>query len=611
MALTQRNDWAWSYEAHPSRCLGCDGLPFSCNTNTMKSFASYASFLGAALLQCWHAHAEDCEPGIGYVSLESESALAEISSCSTFNGDITVRFEGSEWNSSTVYLGDIEKINGSLTIYPSYDYDDVTIVAPKLRNITDELSIYYYNSTSQISSVNVTFPRLEYIGYSYIARVGSDDLIFEHSDNWAVGGTFQVWDSMVSYLDVPGIVIATQFSIDQNPVLFSLKANTLETVEGSGFYINDNAKLDRFEVKNLTSVNSTVLVTYNPELEQIDFPKLEYARNLEFTNNGGQVQVSLPNFAVAGSEANTEHVQSKFSDVVKLDLKSLVNVTGGMTFTRNTFSALVLPSLKNMTGELTAEDNQVLDTLALPQIDQLGGLVLNDNELLSNVTANRLRIVKSIDMVGNFTNVEFFGLEEVTGDFVLQGDPSMDCSWFDEHLFQKIVKGSYSCEGNHTKPAQERQPSTESLDSQEEKTSGDQGSDSSADSSKDTNTSGASTGGLSTGAKAGIGAGSAIGGIAVLGALLYVFWWRRRKGTSSVAQPENNTGKPELDGTVSPGARDDMVKAETKDAISPVTGLPEEEKAAPVELSSGVMELDGREVKAEMDGNGVKDTKEA
>jgi hypothetical protein len=40
------------------------------------------------------------------------------------------------------------------------------------------------------------------------------------------------------------------------------------------------------------------------------------------------------------------------------------------------------------------------------------------------------------------------------------GAPSMDCSWFDQNFFQKIVRGSYQCEGNHTTPDTPRRPST-------------------------------------------------------------------------------------------------------------------------------------------------------
>lgn len=54
-----------------------------------------------------------------------------------------------------------------------------------------------------------------------------------------------------------------------------------------------------------------------------------------------------------------------------------------------------------------------------------------------------------------------------------------------------------------------------------------------------------------TGFKARIGAS----GTVVLDALLYMFLWRQRNGIRSVAQPENHTTKPELDGAVTPSAR--------------------------------------------------------
>lgn len=79
---------------------------------------------------------------------------------------------------------------------------------------------------------------------------------------------------------------------------------------------------------------------------------------------------------------------------------------------------------------------------------------------------------------------------------------------------------------------------------------------------------------------------------------------------SSMVQPENNTSKPELDGTVSPAARMKCWR-QRKDSITPVPGLPEEKKAALVEFSHGKMELHGRKVKVGMDSNGVRGTKEA
>ena len=72
-------------------------------------------------------------------------------------------------------------------------------------------------------------------------------------------------------------------------------------------------------------------------------------------------------------------------------------------------------------------------------------------------------------------SVEFFSLRTVNGDFSVSGAPNMDCSWFDENLFQKAVRGSYLCVGNHTKPLQPLRPSTTVLANPETSTQSGQG----------------------------------------------------------------------------------------------------------------------------------------
>ncbi|KAK0721039.1 hypothetical protein B0H67DRAFT_644211 [Lasiosphaeris hirsuta] len=95
-------------------------------------------------------------------------------------------------------------------------------------------------------------------------------------------------------------------------------------------------------------------------------------------------------------------------------------------------------------------------------LTELSGLTENDADaffstaVLINATFSiRTNKFKTILM----PNAETV-LEEITGDFLLTGAPSMDCSWFDENFFQKVVKGAYLCTGNHTKPDVPRKPST-------------------------------------------------------------------------------------------------------------------------------------------------------
>lgn len=120
-----------------------------------------------------------------------------------------------------------------------------------------------------------------------------------------------------------------------------------------------------------------------------------------------------------------------------------------------------------------------------------------------------------------------FRLEEVAGDFEIAGDPSMDCSWFDDNFRAKIVGGRYSCTGNHTPPVVARRPSTDS----------------------ETPIANDDDEGLSKGAKAGIGAGGAVGGILAVGFSVWALLKWKKKRIAGRPSTEAENGRPEVDGT--------------------------------------------------------------
>ena len=101
----------------------------------------------------------------------------------------------------------------------------------------------------------------------------------------------------------------------------------------------------------------------------------------------------------------------------------------------------------------------------------------------------------------------------MTGSFKIKGAPSMDCSWFDENLFQKVVNGSYQCVGNHTKPTEPRRPSTAPL-SGGENTNGTGNPTTSSTAPLPSTCCDGPQGGISTNAKIGIGVG--VVGIAII-----------------------------------------------------------------------------------------------
>jgi hypothetical protein len=464
-------------------------------------------------------------------------------------------------------LGDIATINGHLMIYPSGLTFHTTVVASQLRNITEELTILYDNTTAAISSVNVSMPELAYVGQTFTIRAISDSIIFEEAANLTLGDGLSVWESTAGGLQLPGVAISVgRFDVDDNPEMFNLDVPDLQTVQGSSFSISRNEALTYVGFKSLKEVWGKVNIEGNTVLEDIEFPMLKNAQSVYVTQNGRQTKLLLPSLGELGNE-NTTFNNNYFTDVVQIDLSGLVNVTGKLEFTTNTFSSLVLDRLRNVTTELIVEENEVLDTLALPRLESVGTVTVSDNRLLTNITANQLRVADSISITGNQTTVEFFGLEQVTGNFEIEGPPSMDCSWFDDNFFQKVVKGSYRCVGNHTKPDTEPGPSTGPPPS-DSTGSGDVGDEKPGGSDETSNA------GLSTGAKAGIGAGVGVAALVIIAAIAF-FLWKRKKQQSQQKQAMTDvpgTGKPELDATpveVAKGGAQDSGSPETSDDKSP------------------------------------------
>lgn len=326
----------------------------------------------------------------------------------------------------------------------------------------------------------------------------------------------------------------------------------------------------------------TLVASENKELETVTLAARS-AASLQFSTNGLKTSVDLSNLTdITGNDPPS--LQSLFANLAGLRLPVLREVSSmahSIKFEEKLFAELHLPRLEKANTTVKIPKNPVLSDFTVPRLSLVGDLVVEDNPRLLNFTANVLKKAESIELEGNFTNVVFFSLEEVTGDFSVIGAPSMDCSWFDENFFQKVVKGGYQCEGNHTKPDVPRTPSTpttvdDSLTGDGEgagggeKTGGGEGQASEG-----------AGGGLSMGAKAGIGAGVGVGGlVAVVGGLL-LFWKKKKKQETgdpgAAAGGEEGGGLPEADGkalppasssTVEPGLDDKHLIAEA-DAKAP------------------------------------------
>lgn len=406
------------------------------------------------------------------------------------------------------------------------------------------LTIWATDTDDIIDEFDMSLPALEEVGKEYVITGDFGKLLMEHKADIQVGAMMRVYGIKVTDLELNGVhTVGGDFSIDTNRNLKNLKLGSLTTVD-KAMNIKQNQALEKVSLPKLKTIKGDMAFTQNPALEKMDFAALEFAGTISITSNGKKPSVSFPYLKTLGNGNTTS--TSTFEDVGEIQFASLRNITGAVVFESTNLDDLTIPLLKTVTGSITVKGNPSLETLALPRATSVEELTIRENDKLGNVTANAIKSAGIISVRGPLKNVEFFGLEEVTGDFKISGDDSLDCSWFDANI-RKLVKGTYYCQGDHDK--KDSKPTTGGIEDTEgnpedyitsspvdddnDSGSGSSAKSSDGDDSSEGQEAGSSKTGLSTGAKAGI----AVGVIAAAAVVLLLFLlWRRRRFQQGPAQ---------------------------------------------------------------------------
>ena len=445
---------------------------------------------------------------------------------------------------TTIYSSTLKNITGGFLVYgPSEADRSYGSLNVSLHPLQNAYSIGVYGPWAQVSLD--TGPELDVKG-SFI--VDGDDTM--QASNLYVNAT-KVWFVQVTDIDF-------------------LSGSYLRSLaDVIGYLVVEGKKgLKQVQLESLHYAKYAIKIFSNPDLDNISMP-LTNASFVQIQNNGRDAVVSLPELEFLGNRSHESSTISAmgtgavFRDLIDIRIPKLKQVHsdwkffGKLNFTSNLFSELYLPHLETANCTLGIDDNIALNDLWLPRLDYVKDLEIHANPRLRNVTANLLKTADKINMTGPFTNVEFFSMETVTGDFYLAGDHTMDCSWFDEHFLNNIVQGSYKCVGNHTKPDMERKPSTPTDEAQLEawgsaKDAGHnsgRGNEDRGVSGSGVGSNGEEGGGLSTGAKAGIGVGvSTVALGLVLGTGLFYRKKQAQKAVEVVRNVNSGFQKAELEG---------------------------------------------------------------
>ncbi|KAH7192745.1 uncharacterized protein B0J16DRAFT_282584 [Fusarium flagelliforme] len=500
--------------------------------------------------------AAGCDISGNYTIIDAPDGEDGISTCKDVDGSLSLLFDKSpeSWPpiKATVDLGTISSLTGSLVIYPHHHSKKTTITASSLKSIEGEFTIWNTGTGKDktIEEFELLFDALESVGKGYVITKAFAKLNIQHKKDIEVGSEMRVTETKVEQLVLPGVhTVNGDFMIDSNKNMEELDVTAL-TYANKGFSVKGNNALTRASFPKLKEVKGNLEFNQNGALTKIRLAALENAATMSITANGQDGAVFLPYLSSIGNSTTT--ATSDFKGLKKVEFSSLNKVKGALAFSSNVFEDLTIPLLKEMDGSITVQDNPSLTTFALPRVTYVDELDISGNDELTNITANALKSAGTISIKGSFTNVEFFNLEEVTGDFKVVGDKSMDCSWFDANV-KKIVKGKYTCVGDHEE--KERKASTggiedtegnpkdymtpEDDDSEAGSGSGSGGGGSSGKGGSDDDK--ASSGGMSTGAKAGIGIGIAILVVLIIVGAVMFWLWRRRRAVQPSDNNSNNS----------------------------------------------------------------------
>ncbi|KAF5011770.1 hypothetical protein FDECE_2137 [Fusarium decemcellulare] len=501
------------------------------------------ALVAMSFLLSGHFAAAECNISGNYTIIESPDQSDGISSCRDIDGSLSLLFDKdpSAWSSdeASVDLGDASSLTGDLVIYTQPQSKKTVVTGSDFKTIEGAVTVMNTDTSDTVQELDLSLTALEEVGDNYVITGAFAKLSIEHDNDVEVGSMMRVYDTVVEELELNGVhTVKGDFSIDNNSEMKELEAGALTTAN-KAFAIQSNSALEKISFPKLKTVNGDVSFYKNGALTKIGLSALEFAGTISITSNGDGPKVLLPWLSSLGNGNTT--ATSTFEDVSKIEFASLRKVKGSLTFQSTKLEDLTIPLIKDLEGTITVEDNPSLATFALPRVTYVEEMDISSNDELTNVTANALKSAGTISLKGSFTNVEFFNLEKVSGDFKVVGDDSMDCSWFDANIKQ-IVDGKYTCVGDHDE--KERKPSTGGIedtegnpkdymsddDDEDSDGSGSDKSSSNGGSDNDDDEGGSGGGGLSTGAKAGIGVGVSVGFILLL--LAAFFFWRRRKAAS-------------------------------------------------------------------------------
>ncbi|OLY82774.1 Protein ecm33 [Smittium mucronatum] len=317
------------------------------------------------------------------ITVNSQADASGLSSCSTFNGDITAN----AINIDTLDFSGVQSVNGSVYISNSFALKNLNF--PDLRNVSGTFSIL--NNTQIIG------------------------------------------------LSIPNLSSVGDFLIVSNPNLRTLTSNSLSSVKGYRVVSTSLVSLGTLGFTNATYVD----VSANTYLDTLEFTKLKGVSGyVNIADNDSKAVANFPNLLSIGGNSTFRTLAglnvssiTTLSDTFNLNgntfanfsLDSLSNVSKDITVIDNSLlTNFSIPLLASIDGGIQINNNSLLEYITKETFPSL-----------SNVKGG-------VDLSGSILNVTFPALSRIQGAFSLVTSEPADCTLIQNALKSKVV-GSFNC----------------------------------------------------------------------------------------------------------------------------------------------------------------------
>lgn len=321
----------------------------------------------------------------GTFTISSASDVSQLSSCSTYDGDIVIAAEAS----GQINIDGVTRITGDLR---SSNATQLTgIGADRLQTIEGmfDLEVLQIMSNLQMPYLNAV-NRIRWIALPALQSL-----------NFARGVTQanQVYISNTGLTQLSGIELTAVGSLD----------------------VNNNQFLRTINVNNLKNVTSQLAFSANGPNLEIALPNLQSAANMTIRNVSS---ISMPSLSqVAGSMGFYQNYFSSFS-------------APNLTRTGNTIAFVDSPSLNSL-------EFPMLQTIGG------GLLLANNSQLDGITGFNSLKTINGdINFFGTFDSVSFNSLSDVKGaaSVYTSSTNTSICDLFQAAKKGQAIKGKLTCE---------------------------------------------------------------------------------------------------------------------------------------------------------------------